>query len=163
MVNGYSYDEINEILLKKNLSEFYFAIVEYQDNYFNHYVFNIKEEIISDLGNISMFDNNRVIAILTSIDDFVFDIGGFRFVDLDSCMIVCYDNVLHFYDEWNARVRVFSPFEEELLCCDTALLELDNEEFLWNYEVRHIHDEVDISLNEAFCQEVFQKKYSNRN
>ena len=76
----------------------------------------------------------RHLAILTMVDDDVYDIGSAKFEDLKRNKIIRFDNLTTLYDESNARVRYFTPEEEPQLTQRTVLVDVDDESIIQTYE-----------------------------
>ena len=127
MSKQYSQEELNQILLSKPLNEFYLAVIENRGDFLsdeeyekitrrddNVYTGASKEEIDS-LFNYIQEDEKlkeyvpdfmkmvyslaqvRYIAVLTIINDDVYDIANSEFVDLKRNKIVHYDNFVNYY------------------------------------------------------------------
>ena len=91
----------------------------------------------------------RHLAILTMIDDDVYDIGSAKFEDLK-----------RIYDESNARVRYFTPEEEPQLTQKTVLIDVDDESIIQAYETSYIHQKESKDLTSDFFNEVKGKPYT---
>ena len=102
----------------------------------------------------------RHLAILTMVDDDVYDIGSAKFEDLKRSKIICFDNFTTLYDESNARVRYFTPEEEPQLTQRTVLVDVDDEQIIQTYENAHIHQEESEDLTSDFFTEVKGKPYT---
>lgn len=102
----------------------------------------------------------RHLAILTMVDDDVYDIGSAKFEDLKRNKIIHFDNLTTLYDESNARVRYFTPEEEPQLTQRTVLVDVDDESIIQAYEDAHIHQEESEDLTSAFFIEVKGKPYT---
>ena len=102
----------------------------------------------------------RHLAILTMVDDDVYDIGSAKFEDLKRNKIIRFDNLTTLYDESNARVRYFTPEEEPQLTQRTVLVDLDDESIIQAYENAHIHQEESEDLTNDFFTEVKGKPYT---
>ena len=102
----------------------------------------------------------RHLAILTMIDDDVYDIGSAKFEDLKRNKIVHFDNLTTLYNESNARVRYFTPEEEPQLTQRTVLVDVDDESIIQAYENEHIHQEESEDLTSDFFTEVKGKPYT---
>ena len=193
----YSQEELNQILLSKPLNEFYFAILENRekpltneefekiisrdDNVYN----GVSKEEVDDISNLLQEDEMlknyskdimkifysfariRELAIITMIDDDVYNIGNIEFVDLKSKKIINYDNFENYYNDKNARIRFFTPEEEPSIKQNTVLVDVDDESFIYAYEKAHINQKESEDLTSSFLTEVKGKtntlKKINRN
>ena len=102
----------------------------------------------------------RHLAILTLIDDDVYDIVSAKFENLPRNKIVHFDNLTTLYNESNARVRYFTPEEEPQLTQRTVLVDIDDESIIQAYENEHIHQEESEDLTSDFFTEVKGKPYT---
>ena len=189
MTKKYSQEELDQILLSKKLNEFYLAIIEnrqelltdeeyeeisrrdktiYGDNKDEAEDLFKKVETDERLKDFApdlmrvMFSLAQVrhLAILTMVDDDVYDIGSAKFEDLKRNKIIRFDNLTTLYDESNARVRYFTPEEEPQLTQRTVLVDLDDESIIQAYENAHIHQEESEDLTNDFFTEVKGKPYT---
>lgn len=186
---NYSQEEFNQILLSKQLNEFYLAVIENRGELLtdeeyekitrrndNVYTDASKEEIDSLSGKFQANEKlKRVIpdlmkmvyslarirhmAILTIIDDEIYDIANVEFLDLKRNKIVHYDNFANHYDETNARIKFFTPEEEPQLQQKTVLVDVDDESIIQAYEKAHINQEESEDLTSNFFAEVKGKPY----
>ena len=186
----YSQEELNQILLSKPLNAFYLAIIEHRgelltDEEFakitrrndNVYTGVSKEEIDGFFKNLQ--DNEmlkdlvpelmkmyyslgqiRQTTILTIIGDKVYNIGNAEFVDLKRFKIIHFDNFTNYYDETNAKIRIFTPEEEPQIKQPTALVDVDDESIVSAYEIAHINQEKSEDLTSNFFAEVKGKPYT---
>ena len=189
MTKKYSQEELDQILLSKKLNEFYLAIIENRQELLTDEEYeeisrrdktiygDNKDEVedlfkkvetderlkgfASDLMRV-MFSLAQVrhLAILTMVDDDVYDIGSAKFEDLKRNKIIRFDNLTTLYDESNARVRYFTPEEEPQLTQRTVLVDLDDESIIQAYENAHIHQEESEDLTNDFFTEVKGKPYT---
>ena len=186
---NYSQEKINQILLSKQLNEFYLAIIEHKgdlltdeeyetiirrdDNIYN----SASKEDIDDL--VDKFKTNeklkgfipelmkmvyslsqiRHIALLTMIDGEIYDIANVEFVDLQRNKIVHYDNFAKYYDKNNSRIKCFTPEEVPLLQQKTVLVDVDDESIIQTYEKEHINQAESEDLTSNFYAEVNGKSY----
>ena len=104
-------------------------------------------------------------AILTVVDNRVYNICNQRFVDLGREMIICYDNLTNYYDESNARLRYFSYDENKELSEATVLLVVDDPEIIYAWEDTHVSQEESSDLSKDFLDQFRGKAYtlSNKN
>lgn len=184
---NYSQEELNQILLSKSLNEFYLAVIENREEILtdeeyekitrrndNVYTAAPKENIDSlfeqfeENENLKKFASDlmkmlyslariRHMAILTMIDDEVYDVSNIEFVDLKSNQIIHYDNFTNYYDETTARIKFFTPEEEPQLQLKqkTALMDVDDDEAnIFAYEKAHINQEESEDLTNSFFAEV---------
>lgn len=189
MTKKYSQEELDQILLSKKLNEFYLAIIEnrqellsdeeyeeivrrdktiYGDNkeeveylinkvQTNEHLKNFAPNLMRIMYSLAQV---RRLAILTMVDDNVYDIGSAKFEDLKRNKIIHFDNLTTLYDESNARVRYFTPEEEPQLTQRTVLVDVDDESIIQAYENAHIHQEESEDLTSDFFTEVKGKSYT---
>lgn len=189
MNKKYSQEELNKILLSKPLNEFYLAIIENREELLTDEEYNEitkgdkiiygdnKDEIenlfkkvqtdehIKDFAPdlmIVMYSLAQVrhMAILTIIGDDVYDIANTKFENLKRNKVIHYDNLTNYYNETNARIKLFTKEEEPLLTQDTALLDVDDESIALAYENLHIRQEESKDLTNSFFAEVKGKAYT---
>lgn len=189
MIKKYSQEELDQILLSKKLNEFYLAIIEnrqelltdeeydeiikkdktfYGDN--KKEVEDLLKKVETDkrLKNFApdlirvMYSLAQVrhLAILTMIDDDVYNIGNAKFEDLKRNKIIHFDNLTAIYNETNARVRYFTPEEEPQLTQKTVLIDVDDESIIQTYENTYIHQEESEDLTNAFFNDVKGEPYT---
>lgn len=188
MINKYSQEELNQILLSKNLNEFYLAIVEnrqelltdeeYDEISRNKTFYGEAKDDTEDL--LRKIENDeklkkfapdiirvmyslaqiRHLAILTITGEDVYDIGNAKFEDMKRNKIIHFDNLTTIYDETNARLRYFTPEEEPQLTQKTVLLDVDDASIIQAYEDAHIHQEESDDLTGDFFNEVKDKAYT---
>lgn len=189
MNTKYSSEELDRILLSKKLNEFYLAIIENRQELLtdeeydeitnrDKTIYGDNKEEIEDLFKKIQTDERlkdfapdlmrvmfslaqvRHLAILTMIDDDVYDIGSAKFEDLKRNKIVRFDNLTTLYNESNARVRYFTPEEEPQLTQRTVLVDVDDESIIQAYENEHINQEESEDLTRDFFTEVKGKPYT---
>ena len=189
MTKKYSQEELDQILLSKKLNEFYLAIIKNRQELLSDEeyeeivrrdktIYGDNKEEVEDLINIVQTDEHlknfapnlmrimyslaqvRHLAILTMVDDNVYDIGSAKFEDLKRNKIIHFDNLTTLYDEFNARVRYFTPEEEPQLTQRTVLVDVDDESIIQSYENAHIHQEESEDLTSSFFIEVKGKPYT---
>jgi len=186
----YSQEELNQILLAKQLDEFYFSVIENRRELLtteeyekitrrddNIYTGASKEEIDSlseklqaseslkkfvpdFMKMIYSFAQIRHVAIITMINDKIYDIGNAEFVDLKRNKIVHYDHFTHYYDETNARIKLFTPEEVPQLQQNTVLVDVDDESIVQVYEKAHINQEESEDLTSNFFDDAKGKSYT---
>lgn len=186
---NYSQEEFNQILLSKPLNEFYLAIIENRGEILTDEEFDkitkiaavytgVSKEKIDSISEIFQEKLNKVapdinimkfiysfaqirhMAIITVIDDEVYDIGCPEFVDLKRNKIIHFDNLTNYYDETNARIRFFTPEEEPQIKQKTVLLDIDDESIIYAYEKAHIQQRENEDLTSSFFTEVKGKPYT---
>lgn len=189
MTKKYSQEELDQILLSKKLNEFYLAIIENRQELLSDEeyeeivrrdktIYGDNKEEVEDLINIVQTDEHlknfapnlmrimyslaqvRHLAILTMVDDNVYDIGSAKFENLKRNKIIHFDNLTTLYDESNARVRYFTPEEEPQLTQRIVLVDVDDESIIHAYENAHIHQEESEDLTSDFFTEVKGKSYT---
>ena len=189
MTKKYSQEELDQILLSKKLNEFYLAIIENRQELLtdeeyeeisrrDKTIYGDNKDEVEDLfkkvetdERLKGFASNlmrvmfslaqvRHLAILTMVDDVVYDIGSAKFEDLKRNKIIRFDNLTTLYDESNARVRYFTPEEEPQLTQRTVLVDVDDESIIQAYENEHIHQEESEDLTSDFFTEVKGKPYT---
>lgn len=189
MNKRYSQEELDQILLSKKLNEFYLAIIENRQELLSDEeyeeivrkdktIYGDNKEEVKDLINKVQTDEHlknfasdlmrvilslaqvRHLAILTMIDDDVYDIGSAKFENLKRIKIVHFDNLTTLYNESNARVRYFTPEEEPQLTQRTVLVDVDDESIIQAYENEHIHQEESEDLTSDFFTEIKGKPYT---
>ena len=189
MNKKYSQEELNKILLSKPLNEFYLAIIENREELLTDEEYNEitkgdkiiygdnKDEIenlfkkvqtderIKDFAPDLMkvmysLAQVRHMAILTMIGDDVYDIANAKFENLKRNKVIHYENLTNYYNETNARTKLFTKEEEPLLTQDTALLDVDDESIALAYENSHIRQEESKDLTNSFFTEVKGKAYT---
>ena len=189
MNKKYTQEELNQILLSKPLNEFYLAIIENRQELLTDEEYdeiNKKEKIIYGDNKDEVealfkkietdkqtkdFSSNliklvyslaqiRHMAILTTIGDDVYDIGSAKFEDLKRNKIIHYDNLTNYYNETNARIKIFTPEEEPQLQQKTVLVDVDDESIIQAYENSHIYQEESEDLTNSFFDETRKKTYT---
>ena len=192
MDKNYLQEELNQILLSKKLNELYLAIIENRqellsDEEYEEIVRNDKniygdnKEQVKDLINKVQTDKHlkniapnlmriifslaqvRYLAILTMIDDNVYDIANTKFLDLRRKKIIHFDNFTSLYNESNARVRCYTPDEEPRLKQKTVLIDVDDVSIIQAYENAYISQEGSEDLTSDFFNEVNGKSYTLKN
>ncbi len=184
MIKKFSQEDLNKILLSKQLNELYLAVIENRqelltDEEYEEILKNRKtngkvEELFDKIKtnqNLKKYSQEltkvilslsqvRHVAILTLIDDEVYDVGGAKFVDLKRNKIINYDNFTKYYNKTNARVRIFTPREEPQIKENTALIDVDDLSNYQSYENMHIHQEQSDDLTSQFLGEIKGKTYT---
>ena len=189
MTKKYSQKELDQILLSKKLNEFYLAIIEnrqemltdeeydeisredtiiygdnkaeveklFKDIQTDERLKDFAPDLMKLLYSIAQI---RHLAILTMVDDLVYDISIAKFEDLERNKIVRFDNLTTFYNESNARIRYFTPEEYPQLMQRTVLLDVDDESIILAYENEHIHQEESEDLTSDFFTVIKGKPYT---
>ena len=171
MINNYTQDELNKILIQKSINDFYIAIIENRgemltDEEYNEIVNKDKtvfgdnkeevENLINDITDIMklLFSVAQVrhLAILTMIGDDTYNIANGKFEDLKRNKVIRFDNLTSLYSKNNARVKLFTPEEEPQLTQNTVLIDIDDESIIYNYEKAYIHQEESEDLTSEFLK-----------
>lgn len=189
MTKKYSLEELEQILLSKKLNEFYLAIIENRQEILtdeeyeeisrrDKTIYGDNKDEVEDLFKKVATDEHlkdfaadimkvmyslaqiRHLAILTMVDDVVYDIANVKFVDLKRNKIIHFDNLTTLYNESNARVRCFTPEEEPQLTQRTVLLDVDDASIFQAYENAYIHQKESEDLTSDFFTEVNGKSYT---
>lgn len=189
MNKKYAQEELNQILLSKPLNEFYLAIIENRQELLTDEEYDEitkkekiiygdnKDEVEALFKKIETdkqtkdFSSNliklvyslaqiRHMAILTTIGDDIYDIGSAKFEDLKRNKIIHYDNLTNYYNETNARIKIFTPEEEPQLQQKTVLVDVDDESIIQAYENIHIYQEESEDLTNSFFDETRKKTYT---
>lgn len=193
---NYSQDELNQILLSKTLDDFYFSVIERRNEFLTEEEFkeitsrndidyiNDSKEIVDNMFDFFQNDENlkenasdfmrlfysfariRKFAVLTMIDDEVYDITNHVFVDLKRNKIVHYDNIVNYYNNSNARLRLVTPGEtselEEVAYLKHAAVYIDLDDFsnFNNYKQVHINQDESEDLTSNFFSQVKRKSHT---
>ena len=189
MTKKYSQEELDQILLSKKLNEFYLAIIENRQELLTDEEYeeisrrdkiicgDNKDEVEELFKKVETDEHLkcltsalmkvmyslaqvRHLAILTMVDDDVYDIANAKFENLKRNKIIHFDNLTTFYNESNARVRYFTPEEEPQLTKRTVLVDVDDESIIQTYENAHIHQEESEDLTSDFFAKVKGKPYT---
>ena len=183
----YSQEEFNKLLLSKSLNEFYFAIIEHRREFLTDEEYEkitkrsditysgASKEDIDSITDIFKSHNKakkflskmlytmariRHLGILTMVDGEAYDIANGEFVDLKRNKIVQYDNFADYYNETNARLKLFSPKDVPQLKQETVLIDADDESILQSYEKEHINQESSEDLTGYFLASVKKQSYT---
>ena len=179
-------EEINGILLSKKLDDFYLAIMEKKQGLLTdeeYYKIKNKIDVYGDtkedvLDLINKIQNENILkkfkddllklmyslgqirysAILTMIDNKIYNIGIAKFENLDRNKIIHYDKFTNYYDDSNARLKWFTPEEEKMLIQNSILLDVDDESNIYAYEKENIHQKESEDLTNNFINEFNTKK-----
>ncbi len=174
----YTQKEINQILLNKKLNQFYFAMLKQRQEiltdeelsrFLNSGITytggNKLEEKIADkimrsdkfskfIKNI-MGDCFRWAAVLTMLDDTtIYDVANRKIVDIKRVKIIHYDNLTNYYNETNARVKLYSPKDYPQLKEEIVSIDVDDEKVLDDYGIEHSEQKEDEDLIFKFIAEV---------
>jgi len=187
MIPNYTQSEINQIMLSKKLDDFYLAIIENRqqvltdeeyeeikkremvitgdskgiEGLFNKFKTNknfkkIVPELTKFLYGLSQI---RYMAILTMIDGEVYDAVNSKFISLNRNKIIHFDKLTNYYNENNARVKIFTPQEAPQLKYARALIDVDDESIVQTYEKDHINQEESLDLTSNFFIEFKEKNH----
>ncbi len=185
-MNKHTQEELNNILLAKKLNDFYLAIIENRDVILTdeEYAEMLKREIVTygklpkgldmllnqvktneelkqyepDLMRlIYSFSQIRYLAILTMIDDDVYNIANAKYENLKRNKIICFDNLTKFFNDSNARVKIFTPEDAPQLTQNLALLDVDDASIIQKYEDDHIKQKESEDLTTEFFSEILGK------
>ena len=186
---SYEQEEFDQILLSKKLNDFYFAIIENRgytltDEEYEKtvnrdivYIDTTEEEIKSIIEKfqkheklknatkelkkiIYSFAQIRHMAVITVINDKVYDVINNEFVDLKRNKIVHYDNITNYYNEDNARIKYFTPEEEPQLKEKTVGLYVEDESIVQKYETDHINQKLKKDITYDFFKDYNGKAYA---
>ncbi len=185
---NYTQEEIDNIVLSKNLNEFYFAIIENRkeeltDKEYNRIKKNYdivpnegKEtadkifDFFKGIGDSSLLDEVqkllfsfsriRHIAVLTIVGDEAYDIIANDFEDLKRNKIVRYNKVTDLYNESNARVRYYEAGEEPGITKKCTLLDVDDPSLIDDYCDKYLNKDEENDLTYDFFYENLGKKFT---
>jgi hypothetical protein len=181
MDNEYFQDEINEIVMSKDISEFYIAIID-RKKMSDEELYDIlsrnatSEEEIEELKNLynsakilkmSLYDylfeligqiDEKSLAILTMIDDRIYNVPKGRFLDTDKNKIIHYEPLSNYLDSDQFSFTVVDAGIIPEITEDTALLAVTREqaEILKNYYEKNSKQEEEYDLTEDFIEEASQ-------
>jgi len=181
MDNEYFQDEINEIVMSKDISEFYIAIID-RKKMSDEELYDIlsrnatSEEEIEELKDsynsakilkMSLYDylfeligqiDEKSLAILTMIDDRIYNVPKGRFLDTDKNKIIHYEPLSNYLDSDQFSFIVVDAGINPEITEDTVLLAVTREqdEILSNYYEKHSKQEESYDLTEDFIEEASQ-------
>ena len=154
MHKDYTREELDKILLSKNLDEYYFAILEtklenIRPKNIGRYIDNsrvlsnedseMEEFLTREVMKICPYLGRACrMAVLTMIGNDIYNIARPSFIDLNIEKIVRFDNITRYFNEDNARIRMFTTEEDSHINENQALLELDDESIALAYEKEYI-------------------------
>ena len=177
-------EELNQILLSKTTSDFCLAIIEkregllseeeYQniigsedDQYlevskkdFGDIYNKIKEkEQLSNYANEIMralysVSTIRYSALITMINDNIYDIANREFVDIKRNKIIHYENMINYYDSEMAATRLITPEQDPRLKKPTVLVDVMDITPFKEYEKTHVNQEENEDLTSAYIKDV---------
>ena len=182
MNKEYGREEINKILINKKIDEFFLAVIENRDECLTDEEYNkIKDSEKSIYGDnkdevnnlINQINNNenlktysdeimkmlfsfaqvRHVALLTMIDDNIYDIANSEFLNIKRNKIIHYDNFTNYYNENNSRLKLFTVEEEPKLKENSVLMDIDSEDRILLYEKNYVHQEKNDDLTNLFFRE----------
>ncbi len=183
----YSQEEFNKLLLSKSLNEFYFAVIEHRGEFLTDEEYEkitkrddttysgVPKEDIDNITDVFKANKEakeflskclytlariRHLGILTMVDNEVYDIANGEFVDLKRNKIVQYDNFADYYNDTNARLKIFSLEDIPQLKQETVLIDVDDELAFQTYEKEHINQESSEDLTGSFLINIKEKPYS---
>lgn len=191
MSKNYTREELNKILLDKKLEDFYLTIIENRqevltDEEYKKIANGVKtiygdnKEEVEDLFNrvqnderlnglqdefmklMYSFAQIRHVGVLTLVGDEVFNIGDNNFVNLKRNKIIKFDNLTTYFDDSNARIKIFTPQEEPQITEDSALLDIDDVSIIEAYEKSFIKQEESDDLTKDFFETIKGNPYIKR-
>lgn len=185
MTKEYSKEELERKLLEKNLEDFYLVTIENRQQLLTEEEYDaiVKngaivgdnvdevEDLIDKVKNdkrmkgytddflraMYSWASIRHLAIVTMIDDEVYDIGNIQFIDLKRNKIVHFDRFTDFYSKDNARLKYFTPEEEPRLTEKTLLMDVDDESIIMAYEDAYVKQGDSTDLTREFFDEIKEK------
>lgn len=185
MTKEYSKEELERKLLEKNLEDFYLVTIENRQQLLTEEEYDaiVKngaivgdnvdevEDLIDKVKNdkrmkgytddflraMYSWASIRHLAIVTMIDDEVYDIGNIQFIDLKRNKIVHFDRFTDFYSKDNARLKYFTPEEEPHLTEKTLLMDVDDESIIMAYEDAYVKQGDSNDLTREFFDEIKEK------
>lgn len=128
----------------------------FKDVQLNDQLKNVKNDLMRVMYSLA---NIRNLAIITMIDDNVYDIGNARYVDLKRNRIIRFDNLENIYSESNCRLKLFTPKDEPRLVFESVLIDVDDESIIQKYESTYINQNESNDLTNDFFIEVKGKSY----
>jgi len=185
MTKEYSKEELERKLLEKNLEDFYLVTIENRQQLLTEEEYDaiVKnsaivgdnvdevEDLIDKVKNdkrmkgytddflraIYSWASIRHLAIVTMIDDEVYDIGNIQFIDLKRNKIVHFDRFTDFYSKDNARLKYFTPEEEPRLTEKTLLMDVDDESIIMAYEDAYVKKDDSTNLIKKIFDKIKEK------
>lgn len=191
MSKNYTREELNKILLNKKLEDFYLTIIENRQEILTDEeykkiangaktIYGDNKEEVEDLFNrvqnderlnglqdefmklMYSFAQIRHVGVLTLVGDEVFNIGDNSFVNLKRNKIIKFDNLTTYFDDSNARIKIFTPQEEPQITEDSALLDIDDVSIIEAYEKSFIKQEESDDLTKDFFETIKGNPYIKR-
>lgn len=191
MSKNYTREELNKILLNKKLEDFYLTIIENRQEFLTDEeykkiangaktIYGDNKEEVEDLFNrvqnderlnglqdefmklMYSFAQIRHVGVLTLVGDEVFNIGDNSFVNLKRNKIIKFDNLTTYFDDSNARIKIFTPQEEPQITEDSALLDIDDVSIIEAYEKSFIKQEESDDLTKDFFETIKGNPYIKR-
>lgn len=97
----------------------------------------------------------RWAAVLTMLDDAtIYDVANRKIIDIKRVKIIHYDNLTNYYDETNARIKLYSPKDYPQLKEEIVSIDVDDEKILDDYGIEHSEQKEDEDLIFKFIAEV---------
>ena len=191
MNKKYSKKELDEILLSKKIDDFYFAILEIKnDNLTEEEMSELIDKSIlvpdvedKELSNefdelmknelarmiagavLKAFSNcgvARRMAILTMVDDEVYNVCRPGFIDLSKEKIIRFDKVTDYYKEDEIEFRIFTKEEDPDLEQDEVLMGFYDETAVCEYEKNNIQQNESEDLTLDFLIDAKDKPFTKR-
>ena len=180
----YTTEEINEIILNKNVEDFYFVILQIrrdalltadeleESNSLSNTIRETKRKLDSMVSVCCMIYGNMTEAemreylysqaainymavIIKLNDNLLYDCKNMEYVDLDKTMVVDYANANCYYDNDNARAGLVTPEENENLTKAVATLRMDDLSEYEEYKKRaYTADYTSEDLTDEFVKEI---------
>ena len=177
-------EEFNQILLSKTTSDFYLAIIEKregllseeeyldiitnEDNIYSeaskkdfddiHNKIKEKEQLRNYANDIMRalysVSTIRYSALITMINDRIYDIANREFLDIKRNKIIHYENMINYYDSEMAATRLVTPKQEPRLKKPTVLVDVMDITPFKEYEKTHINQEENEDLTISYINEV---------
>lgn len=183
---NYNNEELNQMLLSKSISDFYFAVIEKREGILtekeynniikkddNVYTESSKEDIDNAIELITKderlnpykkeitrllysFCKIRYSAVITLIDDDIYDIANREFVDIKNYKIINYCNMINYYDGEMAALILVNPNQEPKLNLKhpTVLINTINNTPFNEYVKTYVNQDKDKDLTASYIREV---------
>ena len=190
MNKKYSKKELDEILLSKKIDDFYFAILEVKNDNLTEDEMSklidsailvpdtedkelsgefselMKDELARMLAGMVLkaFSNygvTRRMAILTMVDDDVYNICRPGFIDLSKEKIIRYDKLTDYYKEDEIEIRMFSKEEDPDLEDDEVSMVFYDDSVACEYE-ENVQQKENEDLTLEFLIDAKDKPFTKR-